>query len=692
MMSQATQSGGSFHVARRFSERFLAWREAIERVNRSRLNQLAEAAPYERQITAKSHRPGLTPCQELLQLSHCLVANTFTKPPQPEMNFHPLKQRYITVLAIFLALAASAVAGVSDPLKNLKPTHPRVLVEAGHWAQIKAQAETDPLLAQYIAHLLLEADQLLEEPPLERKKQGRRLLHVSREALHRISIWSVARHLTGELRYAERTEKEMRQLVQFSDWNPSHFLDVAEMTAALAIGYDWLYDDLDAEARKLIRDGLIRHGLQVGVEHIRNGAWWATRDINWNQVCLGGLSMGAVAVADEAPALAAELLNAARSGIPNGLSVYAPDGVYPEGPGYWSYGTVYQCMMIDALRSALDTSWAMEETPGFLQSARTQVQLAGPTGRFFNFADGREGPSLQVPLFWFARELKDPSLLHQQREILAAMLEEGSSRSPGVLPVIWWPEGSSTITPPSLPLAWIGNGAHPVAVFRGSWSDPGALYLACKGGLADISHAHMDAGSFVLEANGVRWAVDLGMQGYHSLEAQGIELWDRSQQGNRWDVFRLNNRSHNTLTINNKLHRVDGAAHFTHFDQHNARLDLSPVFKGEVDQVTRSFEVAGREVIITDHLKGLEPGAKVRWTMATRAKVEVDGRQATLRQDGERLKASLREESDGHLRSTPADPPADGFNAPNPGTSLLIVEATATASGELKIEMHFKPD
>lgn len=655
-------------------------------------NSLAEAAPYERQITAKSHRPGLTPCQELLQLSHCLEANTFTKPPQPAMNSHPLKQRYITVLAIFLALAASAVAGVSDPLKNLKPTHPRVLVEAGHWAQIKARAETDPLLAQYIAHLLLEADQLLEEPPLERKKQGRRLLHVSREALHRISIWSMARHLKGDLRYAERAETEMRQIVQFSDWNPSHFLDVAEMTAALAIGYDWLYQDLDAEARKLIRDGLIRHGLQVGVEHIRNGAWWATRDINWNQVCLGGLSMGAVAVADEAPALAAELLNAARSGIPNGLSVYAPDGVYPEGPGYWSYGTVYQCMMIDALRSALDTSWAMEETPGFLQSARTQVQLTGPTGRFFNFADGREGPSLQVPLFWFARELKDPSLLDQQREILAARLEEGFSRSPGVLPVIWWPEGSSTTAPPSLPLAWHGDGPNPVAIFRSSWSEPDALYLACKGGHAGLSHAHMDAGSFVLEADGVRWAVDLGMQGYYDLESKGIQLWDKGQDGNRWDVFRLNNRSHNTLTINNQLHRVDGAAKFTHVDDKVAEIDLSEVFLGEAEDVTRHFKVSGRNVTITDNLKGLKPGAKVRWTMATRAKVQVQGADATLRQDGESLKVSLREAGGGKLRAIPADPPMDGFNAPNPDTTLLIVDAPAPASGELTIEMHFEPE
>lgn len=59
----------------------------------------------------------------------------------------------------------------------------------------------------------------------------------------------------------------------------------------------------------------------------------------------------------------------------------------------------------------------------------------------------------------------------------------------------------------------------------------------------------MDAGSFVYEKNGVRWAMDLGMQNYFSLESKGVDLWNQSQEGQRWDVFRLNNMAHNTLTI-----------------------------------------------------------------------------------------------------------------------------------------------
>ena len=47
--------------------------------------------------------------------------------------------------------------------------------------------------------------------------------------------------------------KELRAAAAFPDWNPSHFLDTAEMTHAFAIGYDWLYEGLGPEARGVQR-------------------------------------------------------------------------------------------------------------------------------------------------------------------------------------------------------------------------------------------------------------------------------------------------------------------------------------------------------------------------------------------------------------------------------------------------------
>ena len=86
-----------------------------------------------------------------------------------------------------------------------------------------------------------------------------------------------------------------------------------------------------------------------------------------------------------------------------------------------------------------------------------------------------------------------------------------------------------------------------VALIRTGWDKGEGFYVGIKGGTASANHAHMDAGSFVFEAQGVRWAQDLGMQEYYSLEKEGVRLRNGDQDGQRWDVFRYNNFVHNTF-------------------------------------------------------------------------------------------------------------------------------------------------
>ena len=54
-------------------------------------------------------------------------------------------------------------------------------------------------------------------------------------------------------------------MCEFPDWNPSHFLDTAEMSNAVGVGYDWLYDYLDEPTRKKVREALITLGLKPGI-------------------------------------------------------------------------------------------------------------------------------------------------------------------------------------------------------------------------------------------------------------------------------------------------------------------------------------------------------------------------------------------------------------------------------------------
>ena len=601
--------------------------------------------------------------------------------------------------------AAVLAASADEPrsLAGLRRGHPRLIAAASTWENLRFRRQTDPQLAQLCAAIESDARNMLTQPPPAYRKIGRRLLDVSRSVQRRTLALATAYRLTGDAAFLRRAEGEMLAAAAFPDWNPDHFLDVAEMTAALALGYDWLYADLTPDARVKIRAAIVGKGLRPALATTASYNGWQTTENNWNQVCFGGLVLGALAVGDEDPEIAGEILALARSQIAHGLKEYAPDGVYSEGPSYWSYGTSYSVLTIAALESALGTDWQIPASTGFLSSPGFVLQMTAPSELWFNFSDSGEPSSFEPILFWFARRLKDPGLIRTQLAAVSRVAEQvkrggelGESGRFLPLAAIWWPDRLAEVAP-ALPLRWHGDGANPVAVFRSSWSDPNAFYLGVKGGSASLSHAHMDAGSFVLEIGGVRWARDLGRQDYESLESKGVDLWNRRQDSQRWQVFRLNNRSHNTLTIDDQLQRVEGNARIVGFlaavENPCVIVDLTPVYAGQASRVLRGFRVQqDHGVLVQDELSGLRAGADVRWAMVTAAAIAIEdgGARAALREGGRRLDVRLLGPTAAKLAVIAAAPPKDAFNAPNPGRQLLVVHAAAPADGMLTIAVSLQ--
>ncbi|MEI7809467.1 MAG: heparinase II/III family protein, partial [Verrucomicrobiota bacterium] len=203
---------------------------------------------------------------------------------------------------------------------------------------------------------------------------------------------------------------------------------------------------------------------------------------------------------------------------------------------------------------------------------------------------------------------------------------------------------------------------------------------------------HMDVGSFVFEANGVRWAGDLGMQSYYSIESKGWKLFDKAQDSDRWRVYRLNNFSHNTLTLGGKLHNVAGDARITEFTDKSATVNLSQIFTGQAGSVTRKFSMAGNKTVsIRDDITGAQSGLSVRWQMLTHTKISVDKNQATLQQDGKTLLAKIISPAGASFEIASAQPPQDGVNQPNANSQILAVNTTIPSSGSLTVEIQLQP-
>lgn len=557
----------------------------------------------------------------------------------------------------------------------LHPDHPRLFATEEQWQNLRAVAETSPALRNAVSALRDTAEDILEAPPEERVLTGVRLLSVSREVLRRTLVLGTLYRLTEEERYFERAREELLAAAAFEDWNPSHFLDTAEMTLAVAIGYDWFHHKFSGDEREGLRRAIVRKGLEPGTESMS----WKTWDNNWNQVCFAGLVAGALAVGDHEPDLAVRFLRETFEKNSLALDSYRPDGAYPEGPVYWNYGTHFQVILLSVLQSALGETWELENYPAFQESAVYINLMIGPSGKFFSYADGRDGVPPMPALHWFAAQAQNPQLDARERERLITNPSglAASAAKDRIFPLVvqWFDPSLGDAQGNPLPLHWRADGPNPVAVHRSS-EEEDALFLGIKGGSPSGNHGHMDIGSFVLDWRGIRWGVDLGMQGYESLESRGLKIWNRDQEGDRWRVFRMNTWGHNTLVIDGQAQRVDGFAPISAFSGNPGSpftvVDMTAVYRESLERALRGARLLDDEtVLIHDRLTGLPAGASVRWGMVTPAEVELGGGRAVLRHEGEELHAQILSPDGAEFEIVQTDPPPNDFDARNPGTRML---------------------
>ncbi len=582
-------------------------------------------------------------------------------------------------------------AAVSARLAALSPSHPRLLLTPAGEAALKARIPADPVMQRMLADLVAEADRQLLTPPVERVLIGRRLLDKSRTALSRVLHLSLAWRLTGQTAYLDRARAELTAVARFSDWNPSHFLDVAEMTTAVGFGYDWLYSGLDEPTRALLRAALVDKGLKPS---LTNDSWTKTTN-NWNQVCNAGMTVGALAVAESEPELSADLIARAVNTVPISMHEYAPDGAYPEGPAYWDYGTSFNVLLISALESTLGTDFGLGALPGFMATADYFLHVVGPSGYSFNYSDaGRGGRGASPALYWFAARRHAPYLLWNVRPAIETTMAGSGGRTRDRLEplVMVWLAADHQAPPAPAALSWTGSGPNPVAFHRTAW-DRDATFVAIKAGSPGLNHAHMDVGAFVMDALGVRWADDLGSQDYNSLESRGVDLWNRTQASDRWTVFRIGASSHNILQVNGQPQLVDGHATFTVRKAGRTVADLAGVYAGQFAAVQRGVALqTDGSVRVQDEFTMRDTPAEVRWAMVTRAAVRLgEPGTAVLEQAGKTLAFRVIEPAGVTLEIFATDPPPAAIDAANPDTRQIGFRIRASPGASRRFVVQLEP-
>ena len=476
-------------------------------------------------------------------------------------------------------------------------------------------------------------------------KEGRRMLHVSRRVLGRVLQLAVGYHLERREEFASRAISEVDSAVALDGWNPDHFLDTAEMGMAVAIASEWLGqcagEERVARWRKVLWERVVVPSLDSNpARH------WVMGHNNWTQVCHAGVVAAALANRTTHPEMLDCILDRAVAALAGPAEAYAPDGAYAEGPSYWAYGTSFHVLLIEMIRQATGSSKGLDDFPGFCQSAEFIKSVTAPSGKFYSYGDSSEERAFQPALFWFAHHLKRPEIAIRELQFLPTALDRlRSGEFAGqehLLPLflLWGKDiiSKSKDPPPTVPLSFVAQGPNPVAILKGFKDNRSSAYLGIKGGSASIPHGQMDAGSFVYENAGVRWAIDPGLQDYHSLESAGIDLWNYRQNSSRWEVFRLGIEGHSVLRPVNWPWPVEASAGISKIsssgDTNTVVIDLSDFWGLSNGNVTRTVTLRGDgslEMIDRWSASVKEP---LRWQWVTRADVCLQTAGAHFRSKG----------------------------------------------------------
>ena len=555
----------------------------------------------------------------------------------------------------------------TNSLTNLRP-HPRIMTTQAEWDCLPNKIANDAYLTVWNNTIFNNATNWAKEGYVawvaDGGFTGSGILDVSRAIQMRVKAWAYAYKLSNNTMFKDRLFGELNNAAgngpndfgqNGTHWNPAHFLDVAEMTSAFAMAYDWLYNDWNTTERTVIRNAIVQLGLWPGLQQYATpDGWWklpANGDGNWNCVCNGGLLTGALAIRGDgdanATATADSIINQALANMKaNCMTGVYDDGTWTETANYWYFGTNAQGRALSALISATGTDQQlMAQNPNWDKTSYFHMYVSGPGGLF---AYGDNGPNKFATtanqLMLYSKLSGDARPAVYQRDRADASFDP--------LSMFWYEPTAKGAYWNGLALdRFFDDTRGSWASMRSSWTDPSAVYVGIKASnlTGHQTHGDLDAGDFVLDALGTRWAGEYGSGNYLS-----TDYFSNETQGSaRWTYYRKATDGQNTLTINMQNQDVN-CRPINQFASTNVTQtgdlgfkpattdavqfisDLSSCYSQPAGTVQRGIRMLNgrRQVLVQDEIAQSSQITDVQWRVQTNATVSIssDGKTATLTQ------------------------------------------------------------
>lgn len=524
---------------------------------------------------------------------------------------------------------------------------PRLLLDGRRLEDVRKLVRTDAYAKEMLAFAEKKAEELLRAPSTGKDSDT---LNRLKDAKHLAFVYLV----TEKQCYFDEAWRRLEDGLKLPHWNPNIFLDASGAMESAALCYDWLYPQLSAEQRAALEDGLLNKGLLPSKYMIDHDVWWYYRVPyynNWTAHCLSGVTLAALALgARRETELAADLIRRSLVGVADSfLFGVLPDGGWEEGHWYWGFGLTPLTMMLAGLECVLGSSFGLSDFPLMQKALYFFTHLSGPVGSF-NFADSIEMGKSRAVFLWWAGRLGDPNLGGVRlREIMGNRDKQNVHRFfiPSMEDLLFYDPRSCNFDVLRSMDRWIPCDALyrnvETVTLRTSWDDPDAVFAAVKGGRGEVNHGHADVGTFVLEANGERWAWELASDHYEL-----PRYFDTF--GNRYSYYRCMPTGHNTLVFGSReknCQNIFREARVTEAelggDRSRASVDMTPVYEEFVRKAVRTLELdkRARVVCVSDEIETKYP-QEVLWQLHTKAEIELASpKEAILRQNGKTLRAVL---------------------------------------------------
>ena len=540
-----------------------------------------------------------------------------------------------------------------SPTKN---QHPRIQATAQDFARIREQIKTNTYMKLWSDRLFREANALFDKKPVIYEfKDGVRLLMVSREVMNNMYTLGMAYQLTGDKKYVDRAWLDLKAVcVDFFDWHPGHDIDCAEMAAAVAIGYDWMYDAFTEEQRLAIEDGIYQKGLYQAALGFQStnapmgsiAIWGQNRTI----VCCSGVSMAALAVLDVYPEEAAFIISSGARAVESVIDKFGPDGAYFEGPSYWEYTMQYVAKHLTSLESALGSNLRLDCVEGLSITTDYELHMQTSNGTYI-FGDGSSVKTYVPEMLWLADLYDNKGNAEVVMKLTNGNFSGGEDL---VLALLWYDVNTNTnLEKINMPLQGIFPSDDTISL-RESWQYEGSATAWHAG----TSHSHLDGASFIYENAGIRWAIDPGSGNYNQ-----TGYFDSAVDGRKWRIYYCRAESHNTLVVN-PSELPD------HIPYSYAPLvvkevkDRGAIAVAETTELHRDVSYSRRGFMFTDNRQSLvvrdevnvTKESDVYWFMQTKADVSVDKTGATLVSKGKTLRLDFVANNDSTIevgQSTP---------------------------------------